>query len=184
MVSVAILCGGKSSRFGEDKLYYRINGLPLFKIVYEKFKDLTDDIFLQGAMVKENGGLLCYRDRVEDRGPLGGIYSALMNAKHDLVFVMAADMPDVDPRIFLEMKKYDNYYVVVPVWNSRYHEPLCAIYSKDMMPIIKTMLDKGILKVSRLYESVLHVRHLDIADLIEKGKIDKNCFANLNEIKQ
>lgn len=183
LISVAILCGGKSSRFGEDKIFYKINGKPLFKIVYEKFEDLTDDIFLQGMAVKENGGILCYRDTIKDKGPLGGIYSALMNAKHNKVFVMAADMPDVDPRIFTEMMEYDNYNVIVPAWRSGHYEPLCAIYSKELISTVRRMLDQDVLKVSKLYEFIANVRYINIDELIRDGKLAENCFTNINMMR-
>ncbi|MFW6375794.1 MAG: hypothetical protein ACOCZJ_01390, partial [Thermoplasmatota archaeon] len=64
-ISIAILCGGKSSRFKSDhlnfmkressdlenKLNYHINGYPLYEINYRKFERYTDDIFLQGMNI-------------------------------------------------------------------------------------------------------------------------------------
>lgn len=190
-ISIAILCGGTSSRFrpgssGQekskreekgDKLFYSIAGSPLYKVNYKKLQPSSADVFLQGMRVD---GVRSYDDTVKKRGPLGGIYSALQNAKYEHVFVVGADMPLVQSAILKEFKRYLNHSLMVPRWDSGYLEPLCSIYSKSILPIIKEMLEQDVLKVSELYERVEDILYISIESLIEAKKITADCFTNIN----
>lgn len=190
-ISIAVLCGGSSSRFrsgssnssenGGDKggkLFYTIKGVPLYKINYRKLEPFTADIFLQGMEVDD---LRSYEDMVKKKGPLGGIYSALQNAKNETVFVVAADMPLVQPAILREFKKYLDYSIVVPKWKSGYVEPLCSLYSKSVLPAAKKMLNQDVLKVSEMYQRFEDgITYIGIQSLIKSKKITEDCFININ----
>ncbi|MFO8109647.1 MAG: molybdenum cofactor guanylyltransferase [Thermoplasmata archaeon] len=188
-ISIAILCGGISSRFGSslscqekskrkgDKLLYIIAGDPLYKLNYKKFQPSSTDVFLQGMTVD---GLRSYDDIVKNKGPLGGVYSALHNAKYEHVFVVGADMPLVKSTILKEFERYVDHPLVVPRWDSGYIEPLCSIYSKSALPTIKKMLKQDVLKVSELYERIENVLYISIESLIEMKKITADCFTNIN----
>lgn len=190
-ISIAILCGGKSSRFKSDhlnfmkressdlenKLNYHINGYPLYEINYRKFERYTDDIFLQGMNIDS---LRCYDDIYEDKGPLGGIYSALQNANYEKVLVIAGDMPLLKTVLIDEFKKFLENLIIVPRWSSGYLEPLCSIYSKSTSKYIEDFLKNNILKISDIYDHFKDVKYLSIQNLIENGKITENCFININ----
>lgn len=196
-ISIAILCGGKSTRFGDDcKILHKINGQFMFQIIYEKFKSVTDDIFLQLSQdikdlfqqnivdftLEQNP---VYLDRIENKGPLAGIYSALTHAKHPKVFVVAADLPCVDPRILAELKKERGYQIIIPRWSNGFYEPLCAIYSQDLLGVIEHQITTNKLSIHQLYEmkDVLKIKFVNIDEFIEQKKIDQDCFRNVNTIK-
>ncbi|MFO7991034.1 MAG: molybdenum cofactor guanylyltransferase [Thermoplasmata archaeon] len=190
-ISIAILCGGNSSRFRSalsgqgkskreekgDKLFYSIAGSPFYKVNYKKFDHSSADVFLQGMKVDS---LRSYDDMVKNKGPLGGIYSALQNAKYEHVFIVGADMPLVESTLLKEFNRYLDHPLVVPRWDSGYIEPLCSIYSKSILPTIKEMLERDVLKVSELCERIENVLYLSIETLIETKKITANCFTNIN----
>lgn len=191
-ISIAVLCGGSSSRFRFDpskvekdrewakggKLFYPIEGVPLYEINYRKFEPFSPDIFLQGMKVDD---LKSYEDMVKNKGPLGGIYSALRNAESEHIFVVAADMPLVQPAILREFERYLDSSIVVPRWRSGYVEPLCSIYSKSVLPAVKKMLDYDILKVSEMYQDFEDdMTYIDIRSLIKSKKITEDCFININ----
>lgn len=180
--SISILCGGKAKRFGKNKAFYRVNDKPLIQLIYDKFKSFSNDVFLQGAENELANKIKTYLDIIKAKGPLGGIYSSLINAKYKKLFVIACDMPFVDERILKELLKYKEYDIVVPQWNSDYYEPLCALYSKNLIPTIKAQIDKNILKITKVYEFA-NVRSVNIDTLIERGKLRKDCFKNINYIE-
>lgn len=179
-VSVAILTGGNSSRFGRAKQLFEVNGKPLFNICYEKFQTLSDDVFLQGEFSGTDADVR--GDLVSEKGPLGGIYSALKNARHERVFVLACDMPDLDPRILGLLLEHGESELVVPRWRNGHFEPLCSLYSKSQMPLVEEMLADGTLKISELFGRVEKTSFPIIDEWIEQGLISAGCFRNMNEL--
>ena len=127
-----------------------------------------------------------YRDLISDKGPLGGIYSALSHAKYNKAFVLAGDLPFVDVKIMSELTKYKDFQIVVPRWSNGFLEPLCALYSKELIPIIKEQIENGDLKINHLFEKVeenddnLKIKYVDIDESIKNGIIDSKCFKNIN----
>ena len=176
----------------------------MFLVVYNKFKPFANEIFLQGLFVKKertadgietlnedcweqqfDGRVRICRDMMQAKGPIGGIYSALAHSKYDRVFIIGADMPYVDTNVLLEMRKHDQYLCVVPIWRNGYLEPLCAMYSKQLLPFIEESLGKKIYRVSALIQSLPNdaVKWLDVEELIETGTINQHCFHNINSFE-
>ena len=177
-VSISLLVGGKSSRFGMDKALFQVNGKPLVEIIEEKFRDLTSDFFIQGRVLG-----LFEKEREDVDGvacPLRGIYSALLNSDHDRTFVIACDMPFIDPRLLGILKGYHNASAVVPRWTAEKIEPLSALYSKVLLPELSEFLKQGEFKISRFLEKVENVEWVDIEELMADGRISRDCFKNLN----
>lgn len=196
MLSIAILCGGKSKRFGSDKIFYKINGKTILEIVYEKFHNFTDDIFLQ--MSKSNkqnnkkelstNNTKKYHDEIENKGPLGGIYSALQNSRYNRVFIIAGDLPFIDEKIFNQLQIHKSHSVIVPRWENGFIEPLCAIYSKTVIPVIEHQLNRNDCKINNLYHAIelnetLKIKYVDIKSLLNNDKINPDCFRNINTIE-
>lgn len=193
MFSIAILCGGKSKRFGSDKTFHYIGDKTILELVYDKFKNRTDDIFLQTSnndidrKNKFKFNINIYHDVIPGKGPLGGIYSALSNAKYNKVFVVAGDLPFVDKKIISELITFDDFSIVVPKWLNGFVEPLCALYSKDVLPIIKKRIDSDNLKINDFFKELgndhtgsFKIKYLRVEDLIQNSKIAKKCFNNIN----
>ena len=177
-VSIAILTGGNSARFGRLKQLFEVEGRPLYNICYEKFQPLSDDVFLQGRF---DGADTARKDVVEGKGPLGGIYSALINARYERVFVLACDMPHLDPRVLSLLLEHEGN-IVVPRWRSGYLEPLCSLYSKNQLSVIEGMLSEGVLKISELFSRIENVKYPVVEEWIEKGLVTKDSFYNMNEL--
>ena len=158
MFSIAILCGGKSKRFGSDKTFHFIGDKTILELVFDKFKNRSDDIFLQTSnneidrKKKFRFNVNIHSDVFPEKGPLGGIYSALSNAKYDILFVVGGDLPFVDEKIISELNRYNDFSIVVPKWLNGFVEPLCALYSKDVMPIIKKRIDSDKLKINDFFK--------------------------------
>jgi molybdopterin-guanine dinucleotide biosynthesis protein A len=193
LFSIAILCGGKSKRFGSDKTFHYIGDKTILELVYDKFKNETDDIFLQTSnndkyrKKKFRFNVNKYHDVIPEKGPLGGIYSALSNAKFNRVFVVAGDLPFVDEKIIAELTSFEDFSIVVPKWLNGFVEPLCALYSKDVMPIVRKRIDSNNLKINDFFQELgndhtgeYKIKYLHIEDLIHSGKISENCFNNIN----
>lgn len=94
----AILCGGRSSRFGSDKALALIDGIPLINHVRHALAPQVDALLFCG---REIAGETCTPDRPRaDLGPLGGIGAALHHALahgYDAVVSVPCDTPALPP---------------------------------------------------------------------------------------
>ncbi len=194
-ISIGILCGGKSKRFGSEKIFYKLHDKTILETIFEKFHYVTNDIFLQISnhqyTIKDLYKLTdnIHNDLTVEKGPLGGIYSAIVHAKFNKVFIVAGDLPFVDTNILVELNKFDDYQLVVPRWENGFLEPLCGLYSKDILPIIKSQLDKNDLKISNLFQIIdtkkqktHRIKYLTVEKLVLKNSINSNCFKNINTL--
>ena len=200
VISIALLCGGNSKRFGSDKTFHMIGNKTILETVYQKFKTQSDDVFLQCSnnnhnknnnpikLVNEN--VETYNDLLIDKGPLGGIYSALKHAKHHGVFIVASDLPCIDKNILTELLAFQSYTLVVPKWDNGFVEPLCALYSKELLPLIENQIINNDLKINNLFKLVegnsnpdLKIKYVNINECIQTGKIDSQCFKNINSLE-
>ena len=95
--SGAVLCGGRSRRFGRDKATYVFNGTPLAKISLLALREAgASEVFSIGGDADALGdmGFSAVPDDYPGEGPLGGIICALRQAA--LWQAASADEPSVE----------------------------------------------------------------------------------------
>lgn len=134
--TAVILAGGKSSRMGgEDKSLLPVNGKPLIQHIAEQLTDHFDEVII-GANDIEKYKFLQKRvipDFEMGKGPLMGIYSCLMASSNEVNFITACDIPEMNLGIIKRMIDLSvEYDIVMPVSNKEKHEPLFAVYKKNV----------------------------------------------------
>ncbi len=176
MLTLAIQAGGNSSRMGEDKALKLFHGIPLIQHVFNRISPIADEVIIttNNPDAYRFLDVRITRDLRLGRGALGGLYTALSAAKHDLVAVVACDMPFASSQVFLSARKLlvtREADAVVPKTQFGY-EPLHALYRRDAcIPPIKNALDADKWKVISWFEQV------KICDLRVE---DNEIFWNLN----
>lgn len=175
-----VLIGGRSSRFGRDKVTEMVGGKTLLEHVTDVISPLFDEIILVGH---KREGFMRFR-LVEDiypgRGPLGGIYTALSSSRTPQCFVFAADMPNLDERLIRYMLSVaDDHDVVIPLW-SKGREPLHAIYHRRLLPVAASLIEKGVFRIFDLLETadILAVSEETICRYADPQAV----FANINTV--
>jgi molybdenum cofactor guanylyltransferase len=147
-----VLIGGKSKRYGSDKVFSQFKGRPLIEHVVDTIQPLFNEIILIGHKRKGLENFRVVEDIRPGCGPLGGIYTALTAANAEFCFVCAADMPNLNAGFISHMiSKADDHDIVMPMW-SKGREPLHAIYRRSVIPIIASLLDQNILRIFSLIE--------------------------------
>ncbi len=136
-ISVAILAGGKNTRFySENKSFLRLQGKYIIDHQLEILKKIFSEIMIITNEPEKFSGydeLLKYPDIYPSKGPLSGIHSALYHLQSDSVFVVAGDMPFLSKNLI--KKLIDVSYqkeAVIPV-NEKGIEPLHGIYNKSLV---------------------------------------------------
>lgn len=118
-----VLVGGKSRRFGRDKVLSEFKGTPLLDHVVGVLRPLFDEVILVGHRRKGLERHRVFEDIRPGCGPLGGIYTALHATSAEHCFVCAADMPHMNPGFISHMTSLaDDHDIILPVW-SKGREP-------------------------------------------------------------
>jgi molybdopterin-guanine dinucleotide biosynthesis protein A len=101
-VSAIVLAGGRSRRFGRDKLVESISGRPLLEHATEAVAPLARETIVvtatdEGRVVP--GGVTLVRDAVAFEGPLFGLLTGLRRAAFPIALVVGGDMPTMVPSV-------------------------------------------------------------------------------------
>ena len=101
-VTAIVLAGGRSSRFGGDKLAAEIGGRSLLDLAIDGARAVADDV----VVVLAPGDARIVGDRartVADReahgGPLVGLAAGLEVAAEPIALAVGGDMPSLDPDV-------------------------------------------------------------------------------------
>lgn len=137
-IDAVIIGGGKASRlFGTKKHLINICGHTIFERQISILSKFFTNIF---AVSNDNvfDGIKNFRDIYQNIGPLGGLHVALSKCYGDYIFAVSADMPFLSDeliRLMLEIYQKNYFDVLVPK-HTRF-EPLFAIYSKKLLPLVE-----------------------------------------------
>jgi molybdopterin-guanine dinucleotide biosynthesis protein A len=148
MLTVAIQAGGESSRMGQDKALMPFLGRPLILRVLERVSWLGDEVLVTTNRPEDYRFLEVplYTDIVTDRGALGGLYTALSQARHELVAVVACDMPFVNPDLLIlgrDRLLERGLDAAIPQ-TEHGMEPFHAVYRRDTcLQAVKSALQAG-----------------------------------------
>lgn len=177
-----VLVGGRSSRFGSDKVLVPWQGRPLAAQVAEQVRLAAGSVTLVGSPEKYAMlGLPVIDDPVAGFGPLAGLAAALNHSAAEWNIVVACDMPHVTAeflRHLLRIAAAANPDVLLPLDRRGRAEPLCAVYSIRCREAIAEALRRGIHKMTDAF-AALRVRELPLAEYAPFDP-DGRLFANLN----
>ncbi len=97
-----MLAGGRSARFGRDKLAEPIDGQPMLHHATAAVRTLTDEIVVVAGVEtgpSVPGGVTVIHDDRPFEGPLSALGIGLSASTADRVIVVAGDMPTLVPAV-------------------------------------------------------------------------------------
>jgi molybdopterin-guanine dinucleotide biosynthesis protein A len=159
-----ILAGGASFRMGTNKALMEFRGRPLLQHQIEILSPIFEEIIIgaKDPVPYARFGLRVVPDLLSERSALTGIHALLKGARYDRVFVVACDMPFLNPALTERLLANQDVDVVVPD-TDRGLEPLHAVYGKACLGSIEESVRRGSWKVSDFYASV-RVERVRVAD--------------------
>ena len=140
-----ILAGGKSSRMGENKAECMLNGKTLVEHISDVFFQFkVDEIILNtNSDIQMNPNWKICKDIYPDLGPLGGIYSSLVQSSTEInIFV--------ETELLLKLGEKNNKHWITFVGFKQKFFPLIAVIKKEAEKLIKNQLLSNQLKVQDL----------------------------------
>jgi molybdopterin-guanine dinucleotide biosynthesis protein A len=179
-MNAAILVGGKSSRMGSNKAFLELKGKTFIELQIDLLREIFDDIFISANTSSEYEylNLSIFKDVYPGKGPLGGIYTSLINSSSLHTFMLACDMPFIGPELINHLKDLTKEYDVVIPKSEKGLEPLHAFYSKKCIDPIKRSLEEDNLRITSFFPHVnVKIVELDNLNLSDSFK---NSIKNLN----
>ena len=184
--NLIILAGGKGRRLGKEKAFLEVGGRKLLDRVLDQLKLIQRQDEKIIIVTQETGCFRSYEnveikeDIISGRGPLEGIYSGLVFSQTKYSLVLACDMPFLSAELLDFMLRIKRDYQVLIPRPSDQMEPLVAIYSREILPIIEELLGQGNRRVSNLF-SYLRVRYLNEREIVRFGQPER-LFFNVNTL--
>ena len=141
-ITVYILAGGESRRFGENKALYLFKDKPMISHVIEQISSVSQNVVIIGKNEKlyEPFGYPVIEDLLPYQTPLAGIYTGLMNSNTYWNFFIACDMPFFSSENLLRLieaipKDKPDLEIIAPKTEQGI-EPMAALYHKSLGPSI------------------------------------------------
>ena len=192
-ITVAILLGGESKRFGSPKAFLDWNGKSLAAHIAETVGPVVSEVLFVAKTedqvppdAKNLGRFVA--DAPNFPGPLAGLSAALTHATKPWVFLTGVDMPFLNEKtlkqFWLLREKSVLLDAVVPYIGDKW-QPLCALWNRHALKSLEAspwnsfqnFLNEGGLKVIKAEEPVL--RAWDPELLCLRGFNTKEEWANL-----
>ncbi len=182
-ISAVVLAGGGSKRMGRNKALLKIGDKRMIQMVVEVLQGLFDEVLL----VTRNPSTFYMLDDVKfvmdaidtrKKNSLIGLYSGLLEARNEFIFIVPCDMPFLNIKLIKHMvETLDGEDVRVPMVGPHF-QPLHGLYRKTCLPYIKNQLDEENYKIIDFYDHVL-VRPVCETEIrrIDPGL---NGFVNIN----
>ena len=175
-VTGVILAGGISSRMGQDKGLLLLNNQPLVKHIIQALKPITNQIII----ISNNDdykvfGYPVYKDLIKEKGPVGGIYTALTYSSTKYNIIISCDTPFVTTELLKFLLKHsEGHKITIPKFKNKIH-PLIGVYHQSIKSTFKSNLDKNQLKLMLVNQSL----NCNIVKMDGKFN-DKKLFYNIN----
>ena len=169
-----ILAGGKSVRMGEDKGLKLLHGKPLIQYVIDSLIPFFPEIKISTNNPEYNRfGYELAADIFPEKGPMGGIYTALKNSLFDDVFIIGCDMPCISALSFNLLLQQKNQSATVAVYKGKV-QPLFGIYNRNLIPLLEEKIKQNKLKMIEFLQEIEAI-------FIEMN--DADIFLNINTLE-
>jgi molybdenum cofactor guanylyltransferase len=151
-VDGVVLAGGRSRRFGRDKLAEEYGGRPLLQHPVSRLLEVCGRVVVVLAPdgpeppMPAGAPVEFARDAMEGEGPLRGLSAGLEVADADWIVLAGGDMPDLQPAVLREMLRagLETGVVAVSLSDGGKERPLpCVLRSVPAAEAVGALLQTG-----------------------------------------
>lgn len=179
ILQAIILAGGKSRRFGQDKALALVEGVPMLV----KAVNLLRSLKLEPVVMTEEGRNYSFldcriaKDSVPGKGPLGGIFSAMLMFPNTTLMVLTCDMPYVTRETLktLMTNHTNEFQVTIYATPECGRQPFPGIYEPSLFTHILDRLSNDELSMQSLFYSLSRIKILS-------GSPETMDFTNINKV--
>ena len=176
-MQVSILCGGKSSRMQSEKGLVLYKKKPFIEHIIDAVLPITSKIqFITNSCDYDYLKYDTINDIIMNKGPIGGIYTALVHSDAELNLILSCDIPLISTKIIQELiEKHKSIFDVSIFGETNRIHPLIGIYSKKLVPDLKKAIESNELKMMHFISNANH-------QLIWVEDDNKQQFQNINSL--
>ena len=185
-VTGALMVGGHGKRMGMDKAWLRFRGSLLLPRLVRRLLAECEG----GVLVVRRAGqdlpelpkterVRVVDDLLPDKGPLGGLYTALVHAHTPWIFAAACDMPLLDLDVISWQLQFPapGADALVPVYDGK-DQPMHGLYGSGVLGPLKSALVEDRLRVGEWLDSI-RLRRLAEANW-RRVHVTGQSFVNVN----
>jgi len=179
--TLLILAGGRSRRMGRDKARLPTGDGTLIEHLVRRLGPVVDEAIVAGGdEALQPAGARQIEDRYPGMGPLAGMHAGLLEAGYPLVWVVACDLPDVEPGLGALLRNLAAGVDAVVPRVGEEPEGVCAVYHRSIATRIEVLLRADQRRVQDLLACV-DVRYVTAAELRPVDPVLRS-FRNLNTL--
>ena len=201
-LAIAILIGGKSTRFGSDKGLYKFRGKPLISHLLDKIYQDDRDIFIVASSIEQ---VQTYINKINLKNitafiiddnsiisdstlhtPIIGLYSAfneLNNLGYKKAYVLSCDIPLIKKEVINYLITCSmNFECCIPQWDNGFLEPLCAIYPiKKALILTEENIKSKNYRLINILNKTWKIKYISIENTFKRIDEKLVSFININE---
>jgi molybdenum cofactor guanylyltransferase len=158
-ITAIVLAGGKSQRMGADKGLLDLNGKTFIQHICDALQPIVGSNILIVSSNKEYDALGFSRveDIIENKGPVGGLYTGLKESKTKVNLVLSVDVPLISAELLQWLiKNHDETDMVTQTKSGDKTSPLIGVYDRSMRIVFGELLAGNQLKLRKVIEDVKH----------------------------
>jgi len=147
-IEVFILAGGKSRRMGSDKGLIDFKGVPMITHILR----VLDKLNLPTNIISSNKeyskfGKPVYQDIIPNKGPLGGLYTALELSTSPMIILLACDMPSLNLKALNRLIKLAFAGNMVISTDGKNISPFFSCYPRFLKNDVKKAIERNELRL-------------------------------------
>ena len=188
-ITVAILAGGTSKRFGSEKSLAEFQGKPLISHMFDIAQRISSTILIvvsdeeQEEKLKPlvKTGQMVVDPEGEPKCALTGALSAFEHTKTSHTLLMPVDTPLAEPDLLkMLIRLSPGHGAVVPSWPSGYIEPLHSVYlAEHAYALGLEVMEIGLHKMSNLLDRIQQVLFVS-TETLNQFDPELDTFMNIN----
>ncbi len=153
-----ILAGGKSKRFGEDKALAFWEGKTFLERAVLRIRELGLEPVVVTNRNRDYSFLNCRveRDIVQEKGPLGGLFTACHLFPDHSLLALTCDMPSISADLLKQLVSAHNSRNLLTVYSDRERGvyPFPGVYESDLRNRLQLRLEMGSLSMMDLINGI------------------------------
>lgn len=150
-VTAIVLCGGRSTRMGQDKGALSFGAETMLDRIIRIAGTVSSGVIVVGR--RGQPGVTVF-DAIEDQGPLSGIVAGLSASTSDLNLVIACDMPLIQPSVLQRLIVAVGDADVCVAVTDGHASALCGVYRSRVATVAQSLFDSGERRVMPLLDRV------------------------------
>ena len=173
-VTVFILIGGKSKRFGLPKWKVMIENKTVLDRMWNSCSNFKNR-FIVGKEKPLDLDKPFLQDNLKLSAPINGLYTALNNTTTNWILLLSCDLPLINSNLFKKIWNLNPTDIdcIIPLANGK-AQVTCAFYHKDILSVMESQIREKKYSLHSLAEKIN-------TDFVEFG--DDKRFWNMNTKK-